>query len=475
MLAQFLQDFRNPRTIVMEAQARAANGEIVVHRWSTRAFQTKPADSVALPYLCVLDGDIRIFASIDDSLTLGAVSIKNTGELDAALFDDFGGQAVALALGDSSWARSAFYAIGLRADDAGLVGAGADLRLALRDPLAALNAPLTTATTANGKLVPLGAGTCFNLAPVFLGEDIFGAHYQVHDGAVVSITPKSGGLGVDLGLVSFDLANGKFSINPPPSGEVTADVTFQYGGGVVDVIAALLNRAGVSYDAANFSFWQATCPQTIGVYVDSVTSCRDVIRFVAESVGLRLGAFPDNQVYLWRLSPPLAGTQVLNIGPGDTLDGGLEFVRKITPYAVSRLGYQKNWHPLDKSALFGTGEDWYFIDLMGREWSAVTVTDTLIDADYPVASRMPDGDITETALINQADASAEALRRMTVFGAAVYEFRVRLGGDFIYRLGCTVQVFSPRFGFENGVLGQVVSIDWQPLAGVSEITFWVWK
>jgi len=195
---------------------------------------------------------------------------------------------------------------------------------------------------------------------------------------------------------------------------------------------------------------------------------------VGESVGLRVGAFPVGQVYLWRIAEPAADSQILNIGTGNMPVGTFQFSRKITPYAQVRLGYQKNWNPLEKSALFGTGEDLNFIDLYGREWSFVTVTDTAIDADYPAALRMPDGDVTETALQVQADAAGEAIRRFDSFGAALYEFKITLALDFIYPLGSAIQIFDARYGFEDGKLAQVIDIRWQPLRGVSELTVWVW-
>jgi len=154
--------------------------------------------------------------------------------------------------------------------------------------------------------------------------------------------------------------------------------------------------------------------------------------------------------------------------------GAFEFVRKITPYAQARLGYQKNWNPLENSALFGSGEDLNFIDLYGREWSAVTVTDTVIDAEYPAAARMPDGDVTETALQLQADAVNESIRRFETFGAALYDFKITLALDFIYALGSAIKIFDGRYGFENGKLAQVIDIRWQPLRGGSELTVWVW-
>lgn len=476
MSAAWLSDSRNPRTVLVEANARAANGELITHRFSSRAFQSKPSDGQAWPYACVLEGDIQIAASADAALEIGALTLRNNGELDDALHADFGGQAITLALGDASWARAQFMQVSLRADDEGLRGSGDKLSLSLRDPLAALDSPVCKSTTANEKIVPWGAGMCFNLAPVFIAQGVDGALFQVNEDAIAAINVRSGGLAIDPAALSLNLGMGKFLINPPPSGEVTADVTFGHdGNGVIDIIKNLLARTDLSLDQANFAYWQTQCPQLGGVYVDSTQSYREVLDFVCDSVGLRLGIFPSNQVYLWRIGAPAAGAQVINIGNGEIVDKSLAFVRKITPYAMARLGYQKNWHPLEASSLFGTGEDLNFIDLMNKPWRAVTVTDTAIDADYPAAIRMPDGDITETALLLQADASFEANRRLTVFAKSVYEFRLSFHGDFIYRLGSAILVSAPRYGFDDGVLGQVVSVNWRPLAGISELTFWVWR
>jgi len=64
---------------------------------------------------------------------------------------------------------------------------------------------------------------------------------------------KSGGL--FLAGVTLDLPNGKFSVDPPPTGEVTADVVFSVENSVPSIIAALLYRAGVAFDGVNFSAW----------------------------------------------------------------------------------------------------------------------------------------------------------------------------------------------------------------------------
>jgi hypothetical protein len=473
--AAWLSDIRNPRTLLCEPQARQSDGILALHRWSTRAYQTKPSDAAQAAYEVVIADEPVIAASADNALDFGGVSVVNVGELDMVLRDDFAMQPVTLLLGDAGWARSSFLGVSLVADENGLQGNGADsLSLALRSPLTLLDHPVTTAKTANEKLVPVGFGTCFNIAPVFLGEDIDGAHYQVNDGPVDSLTVKSGGLPVALNMIDFDLANGIFSIDPPPSGEVTVDIVFQSADGVIDIIENLLIRSQIAYDSDNLDAWAQVCNQKAGIYIDSRQSYREAIDYVCESVGLRLGAFPDATVYLWRIAAPAPDSEVMNIGTGDMIVDGLKFARKIQPYAIVRIGYQRNWNPLEKTALYGTGEDLNFIDEMKREWTTVTVTDTVIDDEYPAAARMPDGEVTATALYLQSDAVAEANRRASTFGASVYEFTLEFVGDFIYRLGSSVNIFDTRFGFATGQLGQVVGIRWQPLAGISEITFWVW-
>jgi hypothetical protein len=354
-----------------------------------------------------------------------------------------------------------------------LSGGGYDsLKLTLNDASEVLDKPISTASTESGKQVPIGFGTCFNVEPVFL-SDIGGAHYQLNDGSVHAVTAyRSGGLVLDPARITADLPNGKFSIDPPPTGDVRCDVVFQQLSGVVDIARDLLVRAGVAFDAGNIGAWNVSDNPVAGRYYSSKTTFKTALDDVLSGVGLRYSSYPAGGIHLYRIEQP-AAIPVLGLGVGNIVDGSLVFNRVFPPYAVARLGYRLNHAPQEKSGLWGTvsaGD----VDAYSREWQTVSITDTGVDENYPAAVRIPGGDVTPTALYFQADATAEANRRMAVFGSPVREFTLEAHEDFLAPLGSVVRITYPRFGFDAGVDAVVTGIRWFPVERRCSLTVWVW-
>ncbi|MCP4698651.1 MAG: hypothetical protein GY862_17635 [Gammaproteobacteria bacterium] len=259
---------------------------------ASRSFVSQPGDTPDnMPYPALVRGVPEFSADISKSQNWGALDIRNTGTLDAWLEYGWGGREIRLGLGGPSWPLSDFRFVSLRAAKLGMTAPNKNtLQLFFHDAGTDIDAPIQTSLLENGDPVPLCYGTCFNLEPAFLGEDINGAHYQAHDGAVDSITVRSGGLSVSG--VSLDLENGKLTIDPPPTGRVTCDVVNSGYSTAADIIEEIitgpLGLPAGRINSANFAAFNTAAPYGLGVYVKKRTNSRKLIRDIIRSFAYRV-------------------------------------------------------------------------------------------------------------------------------------------------------------------------------------------
>ena len=474
-LLAWLADERNRRNVLVEADAyRPGVGEIT-HYFSTGGFVSRATDDPPhRPYPALVSKIPAISIQHDAPYNWGDIELRNPGGvLDHLFYDSFGFREVRLFLGDPGWAKADYWKVVLRAGRDGLQAVGVDqVRLSVGDALAALDTPVQTESIPNGnKLIPLALGKVFNVSPVFLGEDINGASYQVHESALASLAVRTGGLEIDPARLFPDLANGKFRIDPPPAGVPTCDV-LAGATRVVEVAANLLARCGVEFDAVNFGVWNTICPQTVGIFIENKDTHKAVLTRLLESVGLRFHAWPDGIVRLYRVQEP-SGDPVMVIPSSAIRAGGLSIKKTIPPLAALRLGYKRNHTVQDKGSLYGavpTAD----AELYGRGWSVETAENAGLADIYPAALVLP-GDITETALSDASHANDEAARRLAMYSSPIFEFEVDVFTDPVLMPGQNVLITHPRFGFDEGKLAQVVGFEWSPDKRRTLLSVWVWR
>lgn len=472
--AAWLNDERSRRNILVELDAYRPGYGLITHYFSTAGFTSRPGDTPPnTPYPALVASVPAISVGMDDALNWGDIELRNPGGvLDELLNDAFGFRGVRLYLGDPSWPKSDYIEVQLKSTKEGVSSTGTNrLRIPISDTLAALDVPIQTNTNSSGELIPLTFGSPFNCEPVFLSEDVDGAHYQVNDGAVTAIALRSGGLPVDPVRITLDLINGKFIVDPPPTSNLTCDPV-QSSATVIQIASALLDRAGVAYDATNFAAWQAALPLSVGIYITDKTTYRETLNYVLNGVGLRFHAWPDGIVRLYRIAQP-SGDPAAYINASGIKQRGLSPSGVIQPLAVARVGYSRNYAVQDKDSVYGA-VDTEQAENYSREWRTATVEAPGRLDIYPAAAVLPD-DILETALTEATDAGDEALRRLDLYAAPIQVFTVECFADPFFAPGDVVWIQYSRFGFDSGRLAMVAGFSWKPDMKRMTLTVWAWQ
>lgn len=350
-----------PRALLVEAVAYSGGAE-VTRTLSNKVFISGPLDDPAnAAYDDIVIGSPRFAAQLSGLFTgqslptWGDIELTNeSGVRDSWLDDAWDGRAVRLYLGAPSWPKVDFRRV--LDGTIGDIVAPAPNRLALkiRDKSWALNVPIQTAlvggTTANkDQPKPLCYGQCFNVEPLLI---VAATHqYQVHDGAIEAITDvRDNGVSVTY---TPDAATGTFTLNAAPAGRITADVQGAKPGGIyltrcADIINHIVTTrtalTGADVDSANFTAFNATCPQTLGMYIRDRQNIIPALDELAGSVGSFWTFSRDGLMLLGRLEAP-AGSPVLELVADDIRERKIACVGRTLPVETLRLGYARNFTP----------------------------------------------------------------------------------------------------------------------------------
>lgn len=462
--SEWLSDGRNRRVLLAEISAHDGANQITLYMSNT-GFVSAPADTPAnTAYPSIISGVPEFSADRSGSQNWGTLDIRNSGAFDAWLQYGFGGQQILLGLGDPSWPRSDFRFVTLALSKQGIEAPDNNhLRFYFYDAGGEIDAPVQTNILTNGDPIPLCYGTVFNCEPAYLGEDASGALYQVHDGAIDSITVRSGGLAATG--VTATLSAGTFWINPAPTGRVTCDVVnTSTASTLADVVGEIITgQMGLTgrLDTASFSAFDAAMPYPVGLYIKERANAREVINALLAPLSAYCTASITGNFRLWLATAPLAiDTAVETIDyRGYIARHGLSLSSSETPISAIRMGYQRNHSTQDKDALFGAvpADD---RELYSREYSIHEASQTL--AKFPYALEYPDG-IRGTAIVSIADAETEAARVLAEHEKNLQLFSINAFADAInIKLGDVIEVIHPRFGFDNGRKGRIVGLRWNP-------------
>jgi hypothetical protein len=471
---------------VVLADCIAYVGAAPVSRYlSNFSFITRPIDTPAnTPYADAILEIPGFEAKLSEAFTgrsmpsWGDLIFYNpNGMFDSWLDDGWDGRAITLSLGAPTWNRPDFRPL--------LTGVVADidapardmLALKLRDKTHLFDIPVQTnliggTTASKDNPIPLCFGQCFNVEPVLT---IAASHtYQVHDGAIEAITAvRDNG---DAVAYTADIATGTFTLNAAPVGRITADVKGAKPSGsylvkCADIVQHLaLNRAGLAaadIDSAAITALNASCAQTLGLYIKDRRNLIDVIDDLITSVGAFWTFTRPGLLYLGRLDAP-AGTPVLTLIADDIEADTISMSARDLPVASVRLGYQKNWTPQDADALAGIVTEANRA-LYAAPYSVAKATNS-VSTKHLMA---PNPDVVETLIVSAADAVAEATRRAVL--RSVVRSRVRettFSKAMAMHLGDVVHQTHPRFGYSAGKLAVVVGLRERALDGRVEVELW---
>lgn len=287
-------------------------------------------------------------------------------------------------------------------------------------------------------------------------------------GAAVDITSATTGATAIGKNWNVDAANGKFSLVASPIGRVTCDVQGAKPGGVyltkcADIIKEIVKtKAGLTdadLDAANFSAFATTCPQTLGRYVRDRENLLDVLDDLVASVGGFYAFTRAGLMYLGRLEAP-SGTPVVSLTADDVVEDGVQLSRRILPAATLRLGYRRN-HTPQPDGLADTVAEAKRAEYADVYTQIVTATNSPASIEKWAGARKPA--MIETHLADSGEAATEVARRAALYGVARHIYEVRcFAAPLTLKLGDVVRLTHPRFGFAAGKLAAVVGIRDEP-------------
>ncbi len=479
--ALFLAWLRQPssiRCVLVEAVASIAGVETTLYL-SSLPYVTGGADTPAhTAYLpCISDG-VAFGGSLSldgtASMSVGDIAIGNdSGERDAWLTYVWANRQVRAWVGDPRWPRADFRLVfdGLVADLSS--SDRTTLTLVLVDKLKRLDRPISEtllggSSVNKDKLIPLTFGEVFNVEPLLTNAATL--EYQVHGGAVEDIIEVR-----DNGAprtITKALSTGKFTLNAARVGQITASVQGDKPGTYSDTIAALVQRLATAYgpantrlsagdlDSAQLTAFAGACPQRVGLAVTERTNVLVACQQLAASVGAQVVMTSTGLLRLVRLALPATGTPTA-IGESDFELGSLRISQRVSVRAAVKLAYCRNW-TVQASGL-ATGLPDAALENFGAEWFYTTASDAAVASAYRLDTEpVPE----ETLLITQADADAEAARRLALWKTPRHIYTARCFSHLmLLELGDAVTLTSNRFGLAGGVTGLVVSIQRDWIAG----------
>ena len=463
------------RCVLVEADALVAGVETVRYL-SSANYVTSGADTPAhTAYLAVIDGGVTITEklSIDGSATLsfGDIEIGNeNGDLDSWLNDVWANRTVRLFVGDVRWPREDFRQI-FSGTLAGISSRARNtLNLSLRDKLQRLNTPLSDAklggaTQNKDRTLPMCFGECHNVEPLLIDPALL--KYQVHDGAIERIIEvRDNGAPVNF---TDDLAAGTFTLSAQPAGVITVSVQGdKYGGVYRHTVGSLVGRIVTGYgksgdrfvagdlDADNLAEFEADHPQVVGLYLASRTNVLQACADLAASVGAQPAMSAAGQLRLLKISLSALG-EPTEVTSAQMDAKSLHIADRTTVQAAVKVGYCKNW-TVQTSLQTGIPEQ--HKNLFAQEWLTRTEQDAAVASAWRLAVEPVQID---TLLLTEADASAEASRRLSLWAAqrTVYGY-TGTPALMLESLGESQTLTHARYGMSGGVTGQIVGLtrDW---------------
>lgn len=440
---------------------------------STVPYVTLPTDTDPnRMYSACIAGGVAITENLPldgtASLSTGDIEIHNEdATLDSWLDMTWVNREIKVFIGDVTWSRGDFKMIfsGLVSE---LTSSSANrLNIVLRDKLQRLNTPVTEDVIGGDgsnkdDIVPLLFGECHNITPVLV--DAPNETYKIHNAAIERIIEVRDN-GVPI-VTTDTLSNGTFKLTAQPAGAITvsAQGSTPYTNTVAGIIQRLVTQYGNAFerltsadlDTAQINSFDIAHQQPVGIYLTGKTNVLGVCQELAASVGAQVSMSKEGKLRLLKVIEP-SGSPVVTITPADYVLGSLQISERTTVLSGMRLGYCKNWTTQDN---LETGIPTEHKDLFAKEWLTVSSNDAVVATEYRLHGEPEQED---TLLLNSATAQAESDRRLNLWKKQRTVYRLTGYSHLLtLELGSVVELKVPRFGLNNGKLGQIISIqsDW---------------
>jgi hypothetical protein len=469
------------RCVLVEVEARVAGVETTL-LLSNRPYTTGPGDTPAhAAYDACVVGGVRFSESLsldgEPSISWGDIEIENAdGSRDGWLDYVWINRRAQVWIGDPRWARADFRRVfdGVVGDIGGGSGDGS-LSIHFLDKLQRLNVPMTEQTVGGDganrdKLLPLTFGEAFNVAPLLVNAAEL--RYQVHAGQIAGIIEVRDN-GAPITAVAPDLESGTFLLGAMPAGTVTASVQGDapagagYSNNIADLVARIATRYGPEnsrfgaedLDLASLEAFAEAYPHPVGFFASERTNVLAACQELARSIGAHVVVTSQGLLRLVVIALPATGTP-WQIGPGDMEADSFAIAERPPVRAAVKLGWCKNWTP--QTGLV-SGLPAESAGLMSQEWMTTTRADTATADVYRLDA---EPEVEETLLLTEADAAAEAERRLALWSAPRTVFAAECFAHLLLaELGDAVALTHPRYGLEDGKPGVILSIERDWLGG----------
>lgn len=474
LLAWLKNDTPAARCVLLEVNV-LVNGVETTRYISDKGYVTGPSDFPSNQYYHpLISGGVQFTESLAidgaTSFSSGTIEFYNiSGAIDSWLDDVWNNRAIKVYIGDITWPRTDFYKI----FDGVVAFADSSSRdkvtLTMSDKSQRLNTSLSEVklggTTANAdKLIPILFGECFNITPLLIDPAL--EKYQVHNGPIERVIEvRDNGAPVSF---TANLLNGTFVLNQQAVGTITCSAQGYKPSLYTNNVSQLVQQIVLNYglasqrlttadlDLPSLSAFASANPQPVGIYITSSANVMDICNTLATSVGGRVAFNRQGQMYLVKLDLTgiTGGTVVTN---DDFEQWSLQISDRPTVVAGVKIGYCKNY---TVQTALAAGLPPNHAVLFGQDWLTVTATDATVSATYKLFT---DPIVEETQLLATLDAQNEAQRRLNLFKVQRKIIQYKgLAYLMLEKLGSAQTVKTSRFGLNNGVAGQIVSLttDW---------------
>ena len=474
---------------------------------ATREFITKPTDTPAnVPFYGTIQKALRLDRSIISGSGFGAVTsgwgemelINLEGDYDNLISEyAVDGRAVTVKVGEEGSAYDSFVTL-YEGTAAGWHVEEDVLRLNIRDNAYLIEKPAAATIYAGtggveglddlkGKRKPRAFGDLRNVAPPLIGMVPVFQLYQVNDGPVDAITAvydrgvlltptidyatstallaattgaAGSGAAIEAGEYGTCLAEGFFMLGGAAAGQITCDLRGDKLGGVyvedtVGIVRRLLATVRDVTPVPNETSFVRVAeiqPAPVGYWlgVDDEASTADVIADLMTGIG-GWGGFRRNGTFEIGLirapGQPMATYDRVDI---------IEIAREQLPEAYDpppsryRVAWGRNWTvQTDLDGQNGvTAERVAFVAEPYRIAATAESAANVIRANHP---RAQDPAPVESYFRDQADAQAEADRKLALFAATRSLYRIVIKAHpFVHEIGETIRVFYPRWDLKMG-------------------------
>lgn len=478
-----------PRLLLVEISGvnNESGSPLSVIRLSNQYYVTKPTDTPANTHYdpCLVGG-----LSFNESMSLDGTASVSYGDLE---IDNMGGgkdawltyawtnRDIDIYIGDLSWARQDFYKIftGTIVD---ISSRSLDsLNIIISDKLQKLNVPiseteLTGTLTNDNALIPVVLGECFNITPINSNTITNTLEYQVNKGTISDIIEvRDNGAPVSI---TKNLAAGKFNLNQSPFGQVTCSVqghvgSYGYANTVPNIIKTIVTDSTFGtatsqftlsdLDTSNFSSFNTTYPQKVGMLCENRENLLEVCTGLARSINAQLIATTLGKLKLVKLADPTevrAANIVTHhtITEADIVENSLSISEKPAVRGSIKLAYCKNWS-VQESGLAG-GLPTSSLEIFKKQWLYYTDSVVSVNTNYRLDAQPAE---EETFLLTKSDAQTIATERLNLWKVQRYVYSVECFADKMsIELGDTVTLTHSRYGLSSGKNGLVISVekDW---------------